>query len=552
MNTFLRLGFSTLSVAAAAALLSGSTCQNTPAPVDDTPVRTQVENVAPVASVGGQVRNFRDGTVASGVTVALHAGAYNATDTTDAEGLFDFADVPAGGTAVVTLTNTMFHEARLTVVLDDAAGNFPSRNNHVFVGPVYMVPFGGTPLAVEVLRHDGQPVGGVNVVLDLAAAYVLQGAAGFEARGNIREAVATAPEGRASFNVMPDPALLAAHFPTLNVSLTVAAVAGVGTNPGSQGAVFVRSLRDLVEDGNTVRVVLPPLGTETELKILAAALPDLVTGARVQLPGWVSPTTLNASNEEVPTQLRVVFNQPVVLPSVEAALVTEDGESLTGPGPVTRMAVVVPGSTDADGGVAGIGSVLDLVVPALIRGTEANLFLRASAAAGQGLLNVAAPLYIEQNAAVSINALRRTLVSGVADGVLGPNEEAEIVLNMPLGARDLNGAPVPSGQLLPCTVTLQLGASTARATGRLTEPTPPAPYRAGGFTTRVRFTLPAGSPTFGRTQVTVRVDFNDAAARDGGPVLVGPQYTAVTPEGGRVIQAAGGVPLTLLQEEPIQ
>ncbi|MEW5851530.1 MAG: hypothetical protein AB2A00_22260 [Myxococcota bacterium] len=533
----------TLALAAGVVSLTGSACQQqqTPEPQtptqddgstdEDLPVRTIVDPTAPVGSVAGEVKGFVDDGALSGVQVTLLVGKDTFSTQTDDAGLFRVEAVPAGGMVHVVLTRDGFHSAELDVFLDDEAGNFPSGNAHAFVGPVVLIPFGDTPLSVRVLTQDGLAASGVRVLMDLAARYALQGGGGMTAAGVVHQEATTDGEGNAAFNMLPDPVRLAARLPGLSVQLTVAPYAPSG-GPGTAGETRTIPVSQLATQGTQVVVVVQPLQANAPLEVLASNVPDLITNRVVPVPGMVEASTATTEG-----YLRLVFNQPVDLGTLDAVVVAEDGSPLNPNGTPTRLDVV-----GSDGG--GLSSTVQLILPRAPPGTEANLSIRAATPSGRAWEDSAA-LYFTQTEELGVTRMVQ-LTSNNPDLSLGAGEQVELILNQPVGGRDVNGSPVGTGTFIPIIATLTRPGTSIRAEATLYEPTPPAPFVKGGYTTRLRLTVPNDVTLgLGPAAVQVKLEFNDAAIRDGGP-SGGGQARVTTPQGTPLTLLNGSAVLTLL------
>jgi len=504
-------------------------------PATNEPVITQVNNTRPTGSVAGRVFDFADGRPLADVAVQITAGATVLEPvTTSATGDWSIAGVPAGGTLGVSIKKDGYAEARLTTSLDDAAGNFPTENAHAYVGPVGLVAPSAEALEVTVLLPNGQPAVGVPVYLDVAAAYVLEDAAANHGlRGSTHETTTTANDGKALLVKVPAPSALATRFPTLVARLTVAApVVVAGQVPVAQGTTLEVSYPTLLLQQNRATVVLPAAGSTTALKIVASDLPDFVTDRQVQTPG-----TLPASSVDVPTLLRLVFNQPVLRATVEAVMVGEDGSPLDPNGSLTRLEVRVPDV--AEGMENAPTTTIALVLPRVTPGVEGNLHVRAASATGSSVLSVSAPVYFEQPAALAIRAVKQVSPVMVADGSLSPGETVDVYLNQAVGGRTAMGTAATSTSFLAVLVTVNQVLSSFVAAGEVLEPNPRSPHTLGGFTTRVRFTIPADvMNTFTYDLLNITLEFNDSARRDGGPVGGG-ALTVVTPGGVPVSTVSG-------------
>jgi hypothetical protein len=476
------------------------------------------------------------------VDVTAHLGRDRFQATTEADGTFRLEQLPAGGLVRLSMAKSGYHPAELSVFLDDAAGEYPAGSAYTFAGSVALLPHGQTPWGVRVLFYNGQPVPEARVLLDLPVGFAVQGEdEEFVPRGSIRTEALTDVSGTAHVPQMPDTAVLASQFPDLALGVAVPAYVSDNGQTVAQGIIEHVALSDLLMNSMPITLVLPPSNGGDDLHIIASTLPDLVNGQAALYPGMVAP-----SDEIFESLLRVVFSVPVALGTLTAILVAEDGLPLNPNGTLTQL---LAAGTLTDGGFPNATDVLDLVLPRVPEGTATHLFLHV-APTGNGLaLDTTAPVYFHQSDPLAVLKAHQ-LNSVSTDGVLGPLEDLELVLNQAVGGRFPNGMRADATSFLPTEVTLTQPGITVKARAVLAEPEPGQPYALGGFTTRLRIRMPLDPPAGGFSSeiMTVQLEFNDAVVRDGGSSQTGALVT-VTPWGVPAGTVSSSPVLQLLDSE---
>lgn len=117
----------------------------------------------PTGFVSGMVMNAAADAPLSDVRVVLFGGEAGAETTTNDSGEFKFGPISAGAEFSLQLSADGFIGATLAPIsIDDAAGNFPTSNGSVFVGPIALIPSSGS-FEVLVVDEQGGPVQGARV-----------------------------------------------------------------------------------------------------------------------------------------------------------------------------------------------------------------------------------------------------------------------------------------------------------------------------------------------------------------------------------------------------
>jgi hypothetical protein len=135
---------------------------------------------APKFAISGQVTD-EDNAPVSGATVTL-SGSQNVSTTTDANGNYDFANLPTSGRYVITPSKTSFvftaPSASLITPSGDQTVNFTGDHKHLVTG---VISAGATPLAGVVVAVSGSTSatavtdsnGAYSIALDTGGGYVL-------------------------------------------------------------------------------------------------------------------------------------------------------------------------------------------------------------------------------------------------------------------------------------------------------------------------------------------------------------------------------------------
>lgn len=313
---------------------------------------TVIAPTKPTGYVAGEVRDASTDRPLEGATVKLLGGGIEGEGTTDAAGAFRLGPIAAGATFAVRITAPGKVEANVTgLSIDDAAGNFPTQNGALYVGPVALLSDDGH-FSVMVVSEDGVPVDGAQVAIETAASHLLAGAA----RGSGVARAETNADGLAEVTGLPNvftlpPRQEAAAALTIQVSPFDADDDG---RPELDGAVAAIGGREARSQGQVPVLVLRHVGAQA-LGVVASNVPGLAGVTPAQ------PALLPAPNAD----LRVVFNKAIDRDSVLVDLRNEDGTD-------TILTAVV---------TSGLDNVLT-IDPAedLTPGQEYNVSIRAHSA----------------------------------------------------------------------------------------------------------------------------------------------------------------------------
>lgn len=431
---------------------------------------TVITPTNPLGFVAGEIRTTATGRPLSGATVEIFGGRITGEATTESPGTFELGPIAAGATFSLQASASGYFDAVMPgLVIDDEAGNFPTVNGALYVGPIQLLTNDGE-YTVQVVAEDGQPVMGAEVTIETAARYFV----GDLPRGTGFSSDATDQDGRVTVAGLPNVwALPPRYEPYAALTISVAPVDLDGDGAADlSGATMSVSGRDARNEALAPVIVLRHGGAQP-LQAIASNVPGLV-GAPASQPAIIAPQE----------NVRVVFNKPIDRESVLVDLVDEDGAN-------PLATAVVTGAFD---NVVFIDPAEDLQP-----GAEYNLALRVHSLDGipTEVLNLAAPLFAEDDPQAPISVLG-SFVDVNGDGLFGTGNDAiELKLSRPVGrpgmspafrvelliAIDLNGtstigdAPgelAPAGSPQPAPLVLQAA-----------EPSPGNGAGPSGFTTLV-------------------------------------------------------------------
>lgn len=342
----------------------------------------EVDNVDPQGSVGGLVHDAVTRQPLAGVQIGLIAGGRSFDAQTSAEdGSFSFGGVPAGDVIVSFTPPDGYQPAYLRGTLSSSAGEFPTGNATLTLGPIGMVPLTRS-FAVRVLDQNGKPVSGYPVILRTFAQYIDLSSGIASSRG---ETVATATSdqnGYASLAAFPD---FVGMGPSVNDSVLVllppldADADGVFEYGGGDRLFAARTLSDPTPD------VILSAGYTTQLQIRASTIP-LLAGQ-----GGSSPS---AAVLGISDAVHIAFNLPIQ-DDVAVTVTDEQGT------PVATM----PGLSVRDDNLT-----VNFGAAPLMPGNEYNITVHAIAAVGERMVtgDFAAPFFTRAiNDTVTVTAISR-------------------------------------------------------------------------------------------------------------------------------------------------
>ncbi len=283
---------------------------------------TLVAPSTPVGSISGQVLNSRlspladaDVNVTLGNPTAGKGGPFKAS--TDTDGNFAIAGVPAGAQLQVTISKSGYATVRTAAVIPSSAGNFPINDGNATVGPFTLTQTSGT-VSFHVITHTGKPARGVKATIEASpAATLLSPASGTYGDGfGIVVADGTVDDqGTLTFGGVPPVEELSRLGGNYDVTVQAFDDNGDGT-PDFQGWFQRYSARSLITDPTVRLITLPDARPSLALFIVASNVDSMVNqGSSTPAKNLVKPGET----------LYFVFNQPVPETSLVIRLSDEYG-----------------------------------------------------------------------------------------------------------------------------------------------------------------------------------------------------------------------------------
>lgn len=370
---------------------------------------TVVTPTQPMGHVAGILRDALNDEPLSGVKVELAAGGlpdgFEPTLNTDTSGTFEFGPLAAGAAFSLSFSVEGYASVLLPdLIIDDTAGNFPTLNGALYIGPLRLLRTGGT-FSVQVVSAEGAAVPNARVTVETGARYLMVDTP----RGTAAVSGATNTDGVATLEGLPDvwslpPSLEAAGSVVVHVDAV-----DLDANGSIEWAGATRSLsgRELRDNGRTLTVVLNR-PVQTPLAPIASNIGGLLAPTS-------APSVLEAGDP-----VRVVLNKSIDRDSVVVDLRDEKGES------ALVSTLVVSGYEN----ILEIGSATGLDA-----GREYNLSLRMQAqdVTPLDVLELSSPFFVRDVRDRAITVTGR-FVDINGDGAWGSgNDEVQIELSTPLG-----------------------------------------------------------------------------------------------------------------------
>ena len=374
---------------------------------------TVVAPTNPLGFVAGEVWDASTGQPLSDANVSLFGGGVDGQAVTDSTGRFQFGPLAAGASFSLRIDRSGYFDAVVSgLMIDDQAGDFPTVNGAIFVGPVALVTNDGQ-YSVQVVSEDGAPVTGANVTVETALRYFLGGTA----QGTGHASAMTDADGRARISGLPNIWMLPPRLESVSSLVVNAApvdLDGDGTADLSGATVDVPG-RDARNQALIPTIVLRRPGDQP-LAAIASNVPGLA-GAPLTQPSLI------AADETI----RVVFNKPIDRDSVTVDLRNEDGTT-----PIQTSVVVS----------AFENTVLIDPAADLTAGAEYNVAVRVHSKddVPTEVLSIAAPFFVHDDPAQPIVVIG-SFVDRNNDGAWGTaGDTIELLVSAPIGRAGLSPA----------------------------------------------------------------------------------------------------------------
>jgi hypothetical protein len=352
-----------------------------------------VNNGNPTGVVGGVIVDASNEQPIGGATVNVIAGGSTFSGSTDTNGQFAVTKVPAGS-FILSVVQMGYVTAQITDTLVGAVGNFPVNNPSKTVGPVGLLPAGGT-FTVHVLDETGAAVANLKLSARTHVRQILYVNGLPMQQGGYEVQATTGADGSATFMGLPiygALAMLSGDIDELDVAVPPTKIMGseVYNFLGSTFSFFLNRL------SSSAQVISLP-GPNSPLQIVdsnieylkgrtnaSAALFNLATGSQIPINGPIN----------------VAFNQAISSSSLRTIFLDVDGKQLS----TTAMATVA------------LNQVTITPSAPLPAGKRFNLILHASAATDTGTpggapeLNVTTPFWTQPPSGSPITVVANSVV----------------------------------------------------------------------------------------------------------------------------------------------
>lgn len=433
-------------------------------------------------TVGGVLVDSVSRAPLEGVDVSLVAGGRSFDPvTTDSGGTFRFTSVPAGEVLVGIASPDGYRPAWIREELPNAAGQFPSSNATLTLGPIGLVAL-SERFSLRVLDLQGRPVPQYSVGLLSFVEYIDFSTGSGVGRGESLTQVTTDVDGNAVFAAFPD---YYAMGPGVSSNIVVllpprdAEGDGIFEYSGGDRLFNMRALADPTPD------VILDAGYTTALTVRASTISRWVAGAPA---GAEAVLGINDS-------IHVAFSLPIS--DAEVVLTDEDGV-------VTAPAPTLTYYQDA----IEIGFAAPLAP-----GREYNLSLHATSTLGERNLSIdlGAPFFTRGVAEVTVTSKTRdinTLVLEFSEPIGGTGTLAggNCVVYVDADLDGLGAVGDTNGELGHPTCSIMMSP---------VEPNPPGVVTASGYTRYWSMTLPTvglGVPLPSGTQLHLLFENAESAA----------------------------------------
>jgi len=439
-----------------------------------------VNNTSPKGSVGGILVDAATRLALPGIEVTVIAGGrVLGPEISGEDGSFSVTGVPAGDVIVTMTSDGTYQDAWITGTMSNAAGDFPTGNATLTMGPIGLMPL-SNPIQFRVLDFDGTPVSAYEVAAEYIQHVDYQSGAGV----GLGKAVTT---GVTDTNGYVTFALPSYHLMGSGVNATVTVLLpprdgdadGIYEFAGGDRSFNMRDFNDPTPD-----IVLDANYT-TNLTVVTSTVRSLMS---TPPPGGDSPSVL-AINAAV----HIKFNLPI---EADASVSVRDEHG----DPVSQTPTI---------SVNGDNLTINFGADPLLPGEEYNVIVHAIAAVGGRTITgdfygpfftpglnptVSAVITLHDTGTQNVTVEFSEPVGIPTTGVITLSGAANCVLFF---NADLGGA-VSIGDFAN-----ERGADTCSVALVSAEPDPTGLSKQSGFTKHWRFTAPlsAGGTNLSNTAV---------------------------------------------------
>lgn len=368
----------------------------------NTNAKTEDVPITPLGRVTGLVLDL-DERPLSDVAVRLILGSEAKTTTTNEDGEFTFADVPAGSEHIVTLSKEGFATVRTHAFVPASAGSAPLADGAARLGPVLLAELNSTAEFV-VLQSERRPAVGATASLALNLAGLNDWN---DVVSSVRAVATVGSSGKLVFTGLPDARLLARRSNYFSYQLWIDPYDADNDGiPEFEGYTRGYGPSEIVASSSSSPIALTPIYTHGQ--------PLRVSGTNVRS---LAGTSGAAENFLTPGEdIVVTFNEPIVPASVVARLADETAS--------TELTVTTAVSDKTR---------LTITPPTLSEGARYNVFVRAVSTAGQ-TFEARGYFFVGKKAAPVPLAIKKIWYQETTVGgrTLDPGEEVWIEFNQPI------------------------------------------------------------------------------------------------------------------------
>ncbi|GAB4513127.1 MAG: hypothetical protein Tsb0020_31280 [Haliangiales bacterium] len=315
-----------------------------------------VDTATARGAVGGIVIDAASRQPLAGASIDLLAGdVYYEPVITDETGRFSFSSVPAGQFLITMAGPDSYQGAWVRGEIPASAGDFPSDNLPVTIGPVGLIQADQT-LRVRIINQQGGPVSSYELFMRTQTQYIDFSDSRGVSAGEMLYSATTNADGYADFVGVPDFYRLGPEADdTLTFTLPPldSEQDGVNEYPGGQAVIKVRN-----QDQPSLRIVL------------SASYNGVLEILQSSLQGFIDPSA-PASVVAVNDVLSVLFSLPIN-GDVVVNVANESGQPLG----------IAPNVSVREDSLS-IGFAAQPLTP----GREFNLTIRASSSIGGAVVN---------------------------------------------------------------------------------------------------------------------------------------------------------------------